>query len=988
LADNDVGIRLVAEDASFKTAMSNANQLIKQMAQECKEAVSGVSDLSTKQEAYTRMLDAQNQKLEVLNKAHEQAKEKLATLANELDRANEAGDPERIAKVSDAYTRQATEVSKLETQMSQCRTAINDTTSQLENMGTKTDEASESETKLGKATDDVKDKQSGFADALKKAGEALGGMAKQAASAAIDALKELGSAFLDVGKAALESYTQNEQLVGGVETLFGKSADIVKNYANEAYKTAGMSANQYLETVTGFSASLLQSVDKDTKKAAELANTAVKDMSDNANKMGTNIESIVSAYQGFAKQNYTMLDNLKLGYGGTKAEMERLLTDADKLSESFNLQKDAAGNLKYGYDDIVTAIHIVQENMGIAGTTAEEASKTIEGSTKAMQSAWDNLVTGIADKNSNMEQLVGNFVDSIITAGDNIIPRISEIIRGIADAVTEFVATGLPKLLEEIPRYIEELENPIIESVMIIVNAVGEALPQIVEMIKKILPDILETIKYIIPDIVKLGGEVLEALVKGITDSIPALIEAAKELLTELIQAFTDGLPEILKLGAELIKAIADGLSEALPDLIGMLPELIEAIVTGIADNLGTLLDAGIEIVTAIADGIVEALPEMVERLPAIIESIVQAIADNLPKLLEAGLQIVLSLAEAIITSLPKLIEAIPQIIDSIIKAFTGVDFKEIGDHIWTGVTKVFDSVGTFFGTVVSDIKKAFDGIGDWFGTTFSGARDKIKSCFEKIGSWFGDRWKDVQNALGDADEWMGKTFGDAWTEVKESFSHFVDFFKDVWENVKQIFSAVESVFKGDFEGAYNAVKGVWDNATSFFKGIWEGICNVFSGAFNAFSDIGKNIIEGIKKGISNAWNGFKNWFGGLFDGLIKGVEGIFKIGSPSKVMAEIGGNVVKGFANGMRQNAGLIDKAAERTFGNVTDLAYINPSVASAFQSVNGVTGINGRNESTIQQPIYLQIDGKTFARIATPYIDTQQGKNWSRQIALGVTA
>lgn len=988
MADNDVGIRLVAEDASFKTAMSNANQLIKQMAQECKEAVSGVSDLSTKQEAYTRMLDAQNQKLEVLNKAHEQAKEKLASLANELDRANESGDPERIAKVSDAYTRQATEVSKLETQMSQCRTAINDTTSTLEDMGTKTDDASESEEELGQATDEVKEKQSGFADALKSAGEALADMAKSAAGAAIDALKELGSAFMEVGKAALESYSQNEQLVGGVETLFGKSAETVKNYANEAYKTAGMSANQYMETVTGFSAALLQSVGGDTKKAAELANTAIIDMSDNANKMGTDISSIVTAYQGFAKQNYTMLDNLKLGYGGTKSEMERLLTDADKLSDSFNLQKDAAGNLKYGYDDIVKAIHIVQENMKISGATAKEASTTIEGSTKAMQSAWENLVTGIADGNSNMKQLVGNFVDSISTAGKNIIPRIEEIIRGIADAVTEFVSNGLPKLLAEIPKYVDELENPIIESVMLIVNAIGDAIPKILETVQKIIPEIIEILSYAATDIIKVGGEILLALVKGITEAVPELTSALTAIIKDLIKMFMDGLPELLKAGVELIKALADGLKQALPDLIAMLPEVIQGIVQGIVDNLGTLIDAGIEIITALADGIIKALPDMIERLPAIIEGIVQAIADNLPKLLEAGISIVVALAEAILTNLPKLLEKIPEIIASIVKAFTSVDFSEIGSHIWEGVTKVFDKVGEFFGRVVSDVQNAFQNIGPWFHDTFNGAREKVNKTFEDLGKWFEDRRKDLENAWNGVDKWMGDTFGDAWEAIKKVFEPFVEYFKMLWENVKQIYSAVESVLKGDFEGAWNAIKQIWDNVTGYFSGLWEKIKGIFSGAFDAFKNIGGNMIEGVKKGISNAWEAFKSWFDNLWQGMIGGIKKFFGIASPSKLMAEIGGYLVEGFAVGMKKNAGLIDAAARDTFGRVSDLNYVASADINGNATGTGVYGTNGGTAGGTAQSINLQVDGKTFARLFVPYIDNQQGQNWSRQVALGVAS
>lgn len=210
----------------------------------------------------------------------------------------------------------------------------------------------------------------------------------------------MGTALVDVGKQAIAGYADYEQLVGGVETLFKDSSGVVENYANNAYKTAGLSANQYMETVTSFSASLLQSLNGDTAKSAQVADKAITDMSDNANKMGTSMESIQNAYQGFAKQNYTMLDNLKLGYGGTKSEMERLIADANKLAK----EQGKAGDMTINsYADIVEAIHLVQDSMGITGTTAKEASTTIQGSVNSMKSAWDNLLVGVADDNADFQ---------------------------------------------------------------------------------------------------------------------------------------------------------------------------------------------------------------------------------------------------------------------------------------------------------------------------------------------------------------------------------------------------------------------------------------------------------------------------------------------------------------------------------------------------------------------------------------------------------
>lgn len=267
-----------------------------------------------------------------------------------------------------------------------------------------------------------------------KWGAALAGAATTAAAA--------------IAKQAIDAYAEYEQLIGGVETLFGKSADVVKSYAENAYKTAGLSANEYMESVTGFSASLLASLEGDTAKAAKYADRAITDMADNANKMGTDIKSIQTAYQGFAKQNYTMLDNLKLGYGGTKTEMERLIKDASRMKDVQKKLGVTVDESSLSFANIVNAISVVQSSMGIMGATAEEASTTIEGSVNAMKSAWKNLLVGIADDNADFKTLVNNFVDSAITAGDNLIPRLETVLDGLGTLITTGSETILPKVID------------------------------------------------------------------------------------------------------------------------------------------------------------------------------------------------------------------------------------------------------------------------------------------------------------------------------------------------------------------------------------------------------------------------------------------------------------------------------------------------------------------------------------------------------------
>ena len=399
---------------------------------------------------------------------------------------------------------------------------------------------------------------SGLATAAK-----IGTAAVTAAAAGITALTTT----------AVNNYAEYEQLVGGVETLFKQSADVVQQYAANAYKTAGMSANEYMDTVTSFSASLLQSLDGDTAAAAEKANLAITDMSDNANKMGTSMEMIQNAYNGFAKQNYTMLDNLKLGYGGTKEEMQRLLDDAEKLSgQKFDLSS---------YGDIVDAIHVVQTEMGITGTTAKEAGETISGSISAMKSAWSNLVTGIADDNANIGQLIDNLIDSAVVAAGNLLPRI------------EKTLTGIGELIEGIA------------------PVVIDALPG---LISNVLPSLLDT-----------GLSLLIGIIDGITNNFDSLLETAFQVIDMLLNGIIDNLPRIIEMGVQLIRKLAVGIVQAIPDLVMKVPEIISAIVNGFSASFDDIVRIGENIVKGIWDGISAMASWITEKVSGFFRGIVDS---------------------------------------------------------------------------------------------------------------------------------------------------------------------------------------------------------------------------------------------------------------------------------------------------------------------------------------------------------------------------
>lgn len=397
---------------------------------------------------------------------------------------------------------------------------------------------------VDKSLGDTKEKALSFGDVLK---------ANIAGQAIVAGVKAVAGAVKNIGEAAIQSYGEYEQLVGGVETLFKSSADTVMQYAANAYQTAGMSANEYMTTVTAFSASLLQSMGNDTDAAAEKANLAITDMSDNANKMGSSMESIQNAYSGFAKQNYTMLDNLKLGYGGTKEEMQRLLDDANALNAAQGNYTDYTID---SYADIVDAIHTVQTEMGITGTTQLEASTTIQGSIASMKAAYDNFITGLGDENADMSELITNLLDSTVTVAENLLPVVERILENIGVAVQE---KG-PEMIEKFVGYAVEKLPQVIElgmkMVLAIVSGLAKNLPQIVRSVLDMMATILKTFVSSLPDIVDVGKQI----VKGLWEGIKAMGSWIKEKVGNFFSGIVSGVKS--KLGIHSPSRVFAGIGE------------------------------------------------------------------------------------------------------------------------------------------------------------------------------------------------------------------------------------------------------------------------------------------------------------------------------------------------------------------------------------------------------------------------------------------
>ena len=417
-------------DADTKALANQSKQLSNALNQQKTALQNLKSQLSSMESEYKKTQTSHK----ALVSQYEQEKAKLAEIGKTLGTS------------SAEYKAQQKVVANLEAEVQKSSKTLDTQTKAINNMRIQTANAETTVNNTAKAIDKLGTETEDTSKALQKAGDGftvfkgvVADLASSAIQKAIEGVKKLGTAIVDVGKQAVSSYADYQQLVGGVETLFKDSAGVVQDYANNAYKTAGLSANAYMETVTSFSASLLQGLGGDTAKAAKIADMAIIDMSDNANKMGTSMEMIQNAYQGFAKDNFTMLDNLKLGYGGTASEMARLINETGVMGKSF---KATAQNVKdVPFDKMIEAIHQVQVNMGITGTTAMEASETISGSVNSMKSAWQNLLTGIADSQVDKRKLVKNFTDTVKTTAKNVIPTVKETIKGLVDVAEDLLNT-------------------------------------------------------------------------------------------------------------------------------------------------------------------------------------------------------------------------------------------------------------------------------------------------------------------------------------------------------------------------------------------------------------------------------------------------------------------------------------------------------------------------------------------------------------------
>ena len=542
-------------------------------------------------------------------------------------------------------------------------------------------------TELGKAYVQIIPSAKGISGSISSA---LGGEATSAGkSAGLNIAGAIKGAIAAAGigtaiKSALEAGGNLQQSFGGLDTLYGDAAESAKQYAAEAAK-AGISANSYAEQAVSFGAALKSAFGGDTVKAAEAANTAILDMADNSAKMGTDIGAIQNAYQGFAKQNYTMLDNLKLGYGGTKTEMQRLLADAEKLS-----------GVKYDMDnlgDVYQAIHVIQEDLGLTGVAAEEASTTFTGSFGAMKASAENLLANLAlgeDISDSLDDLGKTFNTFLF---NNLVPMVGNLLNALPDLLSG-VGSILIQSLNIIGNNSDEIVAQGIAIVTSLVEAIVSAAPYLVEAALRIAMSLGEAL--INTDWVTIGTDLMNSLKDSIDLAAGELLGMDTGTIDSFIAGITAGLPQLLAEGVEFITNIANGIMEAMPELILMAGDIIITFAQGIMENLPTIMENGAQLLLNLVNGIINNLPQIAGAVVQIIAKFIATIAQNLPRILMQGIQILGKLVAGLIRAIPQLLGAVGQIITNIVDTFKQYDWKKIGRDILEGIKKgILDAVSS-----------------------------------------------------------------------------------------------------------------------------------------------------------------------------------------------------------------------------------------------------------------------------------------------------
>ncbi len=801
-----------------------------------------------------------------------------------------------------------------------------------------------------------------------------------------------------LGKSAIESYASYEQLVGGVDKLYGEASDKLQAFADQAYKTSGLSANDYMETATSFSASLINSLGGEVNKAAELTDVAMRAMSDNVNVFGSDFQSVQNAFQGFAKQNYTMLDNLKLGYGGTKEEMQRLIADANTYRASIGQSADLSID---SFADIVQAIQSIQEAQNIAGTTGKEAMTTIEGSAAATKAAWANVITAIG-RGEGLTEAMDGLMLSLFGENEgeglinNIIPRISIVMESIG----EFIGKAAPLLTEKIPELInatlptllmggmqllQALTTGFLDALPDLIYVVGDAIEMILNafaestansnsVIIEILDDIIAIFEEAYPDLINVGFEILTNILQGMIAELPALLDYAQLLIIQFAEAFIEYFPTLVSTGMEILTLIIEGINEHLDELVTLALTIITMIVEQITANAPTLISAGMDILITLVNGVLDNLPMIVTAVIDIINAFTQFITENLPTLLDAGLKLIEGLVMGIMDAIPQILPAILELL----QAFT--------DFIVDNIDKVIDVALTIIDTLADGILKALP-------ILIPAAIEIVMKIVDKL-----LEPSTLSNILNAALEIILALADGIIDALPELIPAVINIIVSLTERLLQpdmidkLIDASLQIIMALAEGLIKALPDLIAAIPKIIVAVVNAIVRALPKIFEAGAQLlqmfkqgiidnvdnlkqaGHDLVDGLWRGISETWGDLVQSVINLGESFIDVVKWIFGIASPSKEFAKIGQYCVEGFDN-------AFEDFGENALADVQDTmssfsALTGPDLGvnvNGFGEISEGSDAGTTNNATISINIYgaEKYDERTLAEVIAETIN-----------------
>lgn len=760
----------------------------------------------------------------------------------------------------------------------------------------------------------------GLHDASEKTsrfGSSIGNGLKTAAKVGVAAVGAAATAIGALAKESVAGFAEQEQLIGGIETMYKNSADTMIAYANDAFKTAGLSANEYMSTAIESSAAMISSLDGDTKKAAEMTNMAITDMSDNVNKMGTSMESLQNAYRGFSRGNFTMLDNLALGFAGTKEGMQQLLDKAKELSGvEYNIDS---------YADIVQAIHVVQDEFGITGTTAKEASSTISGSLASMKTAWENLVVGFSNENANIGQMIDNLVNSAETAFKNIMPAVERALTGIAS----FVEKIAPILAEKLPAVIGSVLPSLLNAATNLINGLVSALPSIlqvlIDQVPMIISMIVPTIVSLLPQIVELGLQLILALADGISQNLPTLVPVIVKVVLDICDNLVDNIDLLVDATIQLMAGLTEGMIMALPDILARVPDIIIRLCEELLKGGAKLTETAVMMTTEMFAAMLAEIAgwDLFQDIEKKVEDAGNSISEkwnkftdkisDTSKLKDAAKSIenwMLFEDDTILGSMEQTYEewggglegafaaaafTIDGFIAGVIEAvgklfnvdlsgeaeavFDGIRnnfiipittaFEELPGKvtgfirdIWDEITLSFDEGGgglsgiieVAFDQVANSVRDVLDMIGEIFDTDMSAIEDKF------ISIWFG-----IRNKVVDAVYSIQEGIQNAWETIVEILSPLLDAIKYL---IETIFIAIQVIVGRIHDSIVEKIKEAWNSLLEIVSPILESIKNFVNEAWQAICDTVSSAMNKVRETVSEKWNSIVEFISPILDSI------------------------------------------------------------------------------------------------------------------------